>query len=225
MTTKNHRKVQYILIVAGIIIVSILFFSGRNLVTALQSYLQPTVRIPDASVLVVEAWLAPQSLRDAKIEFDSGGYALLVIAGSGPSDQTGSPGSPGSLVNKADACNAANYLIHLGVDSARMIPISVESTHLHHTFSSANAVRRWILSSGRTGTAVNVFTVNTHGRKSWVIYQRTLHGVARVGVISDPTWQCYGEPGKLSQLTRMKVLFKHGFGYLYALVWPLFLVK
>jgi hypothetical protein len=185
--------------------------SGRFLVGLVRRYLQPTVRVPGASVLIVEGWLKPHILRTAKIEFDRGGYGILLTASSD---------EPSADSSEDAAHDAAAYLRSLGIDSSRVIAVPAPRRTTHHSFAAAIAVRHWLLSAGRTGVGVNVFTGNTHGRKSWVVFRRALRGVAEVGIVSQPGWMSNEGRGPRTRTGRMRVLCKHGFGYLYALVWP-----
>jgi hypothetical protein len=212
----NQRKISYTLFVSAIILAVLACLSGRSLVNLVRGYLQPTIRVPGATILVVEAWLAPHILKAAKLEFDRIGYEVLITAASGPVDGTES----NSSINKSTACRAAVFLKNLGVDGAGVVCLTDTSRSQHDTFAEAKAVKDWLTSTKHSGSAVNVFTGNTHGRKSWVAFRRTLKGVATVGIVSHPGWQSNRGLGPQSRIGRIRVLLKHGFGYLYALIWP-----
>ena len=214
---RQQTKIISAFLVSAIVLAVLSCFSGRFLVNLVRGYLEPTIRVPGATILIVEAWLAPHLLKAAKDEFERGGYEVMITAASESDDETG---SDSSRHNRA-AISAAVFLRNLGIDSARILPVlPVTSRSQHNTFAEAKAVKDWLLSTKQTDVAVNVFTANTHGRKSWVVFRRTLRGLAKVGIVSNPGYQIRGGLGPQSRMGRMKILLKHGFGYLYALIWP-----
>ncbi len=63
-----------------------------------EKFLSPTLREPEADVLIVEGWIAGPGIRAAMTEYNEGGYRHLVTTG-GP---TGLKGKMGDGAGKAE---------------------------------------------------------------------------------------------------------------------------
>lgn len=129
-------------------------------------------------VLAVEAWIPGRSLAESMRVFNSGHYQYLVLVG-GP---IGSP-DPGEPTTFPD--RAAQRLEKLGFDPDKLVKINVAAEPAgYRTLSNAAAVARWLARPGNSVCCVDVFTLGTHARKSWVFFRDMLGDRVRVGIIA-----------------------------------------
>jgi hypothetical protein len=128
-------------------------------------------------ILVVEAWIPSQSLREAARIFQSGSYRYLVVVGSqiNPSDNS---------LNYAD--RAADDLERLGLAKDRVVRIATPYRSINRTFATAKAFKQWVLSSAAGTCCIDVYTVGVHARKSWITFRAVLGNTYQVGVIAGP---------------------------------------
>ena len=113
----------------------------------------------------MEEWIPPHALESAAYEFKAKGYCLLVVLGD-----------EGKLV--------VSTLERAGVDGRQIVKIPVEPVLKDRTFAYAVALRNWLLSSGMSGKAVNLFTLGVHARRSWMLFRKELGSDFTFGIIS-----------------------------------------
>jgi len=132
----------------------------------------------EANILVVEGWAPDYALVEAVQEFERGDYALVVASG-GPLER-------GSLVTGYDtyAELAEASLKKLGMKSEDLIAAPAEKVFRNRTFVSAVSVRELLAERAIEITGVNVVSVGTHARRSWIVYTKVLRDTCPVGVIS-----------------------------------------
>jgi hypothetical protein len=94
------------------------------------------------------------------------------------------------VINKYDsyAVYARKRLIAMGVDSSLVIATPGKRTKINRTLTSALAFRNWLDTTRTKVTGVNIFTVGTHARRTWMTYDKILKGKYQVGVISIPDY-------------------------------------
>jgi hypothetical protein len=203
-------------IVIIILFVALSFFIYRISVTALislHSFLSFTRPI-ETKTLVVEGWLFTfDYMMDAVVqEIQKGQYSCIVTTGRSSGFQT-TTGRP-EIKSFAESCKRA--LCERGIDPAIVFAVPAPDHNYNKTYKSACAVKTWLIQNKID--SVNVFTGGTHGRKTYLIYRKTLSPEIQVGIISckiehyDPVywWRSY---------RGIKSTTKFLFGYLYALVW------
>jgi hypothetical protein len=135
-------------------------FYMRNI----HSFLSICKPVP-AQILAVEEWIHPRALESAASEFKDHGYSLLVL-----------PGDEKPWV--------VTTLERAGVDKTKIVTIPFHPARKDRTFASAVAFRNWLLSSGMSGKAINLFTLDAHARRSWMLFRKALGPDFEVGVIS-----------------------------------------
>ncbi|MGF1583797.1 MAG: carbohydrate-binding domain-containing protein [Bacteroidales bacterium] len=86
------------------------------------------------------------------------------------------------LYHETLAEETAWFLSTAGIDSSRVIPLSVPQVRIFRTYSDAVAVSEWLKSSGRTFKTVNIFTVGNHARRSLALYRYALPDSVDVGI-------------------------------------------
>jgi hypothetical protein len=142
-----------------------------------------------ADVLVVEGWLPDYAIEAAAIEFKNGDYQkLITIGGSLPR---------GFYLSKYQnfAELAAATLVAIGVDPDRILIVTELSQSPGRTSSSAANLDRWLATSEQQVSSLNLFTLGTHARRSWLLFRETLEPQISIGIVSaaplnyDPnTW-------------------------------------
>ncbi|MCU0473462.1 MAG: hypothetical protein MUC93_08870 [Bacteroidales bacterium] len=87
---------------------------------------------------------------------------------------------------KSYAQRAREIFISLGIDSSNVISVPGESVKINRTFTSALAVRNWLKTSDIEVKGINIISVDSHSRRTWMTYNKVLHKSFNVGVISLP---------------------------------------
>jgi uncharacterized SAM-binding protein YcdF (DUF218 family) len=141
-----------------------------------ESYLAETYR-SQADILVVEGWIGRAGIRAAVNEFERCGYRYIVASGGLTSgfweDQ------PESYAEMA-----AREMIRLGVSKERIIVATSENTERYRTFESAVAVWQALRDAGINPTALNVFTLGPHARRSALVFAKVNSPGTKIGVIA-----------------------------------------
>jgi hypothetical protein len=168
-----------------------------------------------ANVLVVEAWAwQSASMQEAAKEFIRGRYDIVVTVGVLPERY-----ESGSM-HENPAARAAERLRKLGVDHNSIVILSVPNVKRHRTYTSALAVKQWLIDSETNAMGVNVFTLGAHARKSLVLFGLAFDNDVPVGVIAGVDDKYSPERWWLSIRGVYTVLW-NTVGYLYAEWWPL----
>ncbi|WP_020533987.1 carbohydrate-binding domain-containing protein [Flexithrix dorotheae] len=79
---------------------------------------------------------------------------------------------------------SANYLKYLEIEEDKILAIAAEEKELNRTKSSVMAVKKWLEENTNETTSINVITLGTHSRRSWMIYEKQLSELANVGIIT-----------------------------------------
>jgi DUF218 domain len=133
----------------------------------------------NADILVVEGWLPDYAIQSAVAEFKQGSYhKLITIGGSLPR---------GFYLSeyKTFAELAAATLMALGVDREQLIVVSDPSQSQSRTYSSAVMLNRWISTSELQINALNIYTLGTHARRSWLLFKEVLEPQISVGIVAN----------------------------------------
>jgi hypothetical protein len=168
----------------------------------------------EGNILVVESWFWDSpAIREAMDEFDRGRYDWLVAVGP-----------PLSTAGRDAVASSAELLAdrfrHLGADEARVVALTVPQVTLHQTYTAALAVKHWLRGTGILVKGLNVFTLGTHARKSFVLFGRAFGPDQRLGVIAG-TEHTYNPTSWWLSARGIHVVTRKTIGYLYALFWPL----
>ncbi|MEB3336752.1 MAG: ElyC/SanA/YdcF family protein [Leptolyngbyaceae bacterium] len=140
-------------------------------------FLAVNAAIP-AKVLVVEGWLPDYALEQAIAEFNAGQYQKLIT--------TGIPLERGYYLSryKTLAELGASTLIALGFDPDQLVAVPAPYVERYRTGTSAISVKKWLMASRSTVKSINLFTLGTHARRSWLTFQRVMAPEIAVGVIT-----------------------------------------
>lgn len=165
-----------------------------------EPFLAATHRV-SADVLIVEGWIGGEALRAAADEFENGGYRYVVAAGAFSSNR-----------RFGFAQIAAQALQQSGIPEAQIIVAQAPPVDVQRTFAAAAAARVALENHGIAPRGVNVFTLGTHARRTWVVYDKL--EAAPVGVIGWRTSRDRLTPWWDSS-ERIKELLTESCGYLY----------
>ena len=132
-----------------------------------------------AAVLVVEGWLPDYAIEAAAAEFKHGAYQkLMTIGGAIPRGFYLS-----EYQNFAEL--SAATLIAIGVNPAHILIVADPSQSPGRTASAATILDRWLATSGLQITAINLFTLGTHARRSYLLFKHILAPEIAVGIIAS----------------------------------------
>lgn len=163
-----------------------------------------------ADVLVVEGWIGLDGMHAAKEEFIQGGYRYVVTAGALTSNRW-------NTQRWNYAMESGKLLIRAGISPDQVITAPALETEGQRTFEAALAVRRELEARGLHPTAVNVFTLGAHARRSRLIYAKALPTGIAVGCIA---WvpAVYGTEPWWKSSDRAADLIKETVGYAFELL-------
>jgi hypothetical protein len=161
-----------------------------------------------AEVLVVEGWIGSDGVRAAATEFNQGSYHYVVATG-GVATGKGWGQSGWSYAEGAD-----HELLRSGVPGERIIVAPSKDTETQRTYESAVAVARALEAKGIHPSALNVFTLGPHARRSCSVFAKVLGPRTKVGDVSWIPSDYQGVPWWRSS-DRAKDLLTETAGYLY----------
>ena len=117
-------------------------------------------------------------LQAAADEFAGGAYDLIITCGG--------PLPEGFRISgyASYADFAAAILLKLGFPRGNVVSVPAQPTFRHRTYHSAVAVGKWIAENGGEVSGVNVVTLGTHGRRTWIVFRQVLSPSIPVGVVS-----------------------------------------
>ena len=168
-----------------------------------------------ANVLVVESWVRESAaMQEVADEFNRGKYDVVLTASLLPGAQGSGP------MQENNATHAAEQLRKLGVDAHVIKVLTVPNLDRHRTYTSALAVKHWLVNSQVHAIGINVYTIGAHARKSQVLFRRAFDRSIPIGVIAGTETGYSPERWWLSMRGIYTVLRKT-VGYLYAKWWPL----
>lgn len=158
-----------------------------------EAFLSLTERVP-AKILVVEGWVGPEGIRASKLEFERGGYDLIVTSGGNPD-----PYSEENWQREGwtYAEGAFHQLVRAGVPAERIIAAPAKVTDTARTYESALTVKAALGKLGIVPQSINIFSFGPHARRSKIVYEKACGPATQVGVIawvpraygSGPWWR------------------------------------
>lgn len=98
---------------------------------------------------------------------------------------------------------ARNRLLSLGLDSSLVVAIPGERVRINRTLTSVLAFRDWLKQSDIEIKGINVITMGTHARRTWMTYNKILNNRYDIGIISLPDYlNSFSEKRKLLKTFR-----------------------
>jgi hypothetical protein len=86
------------------------------------------------------------------------------------------------------AQHAGNSLLAMGIDSSLIVSLPGKKVRINRTLTSALAFRDWLKTSGIEVKGINIVTLGTHARRTWMIYNKILDKKYDIGIISLPDY-------------------------------------
>jgi hypothetical protein len=147
------------------------------LVTNLHGFLAKNDPIV-TDVLVVEGWLPDYALAAALCEFRQGKYLQLVTIGG--------PIPHGSYLfsYQTFAELAVATLNALGLEPEYLLAVPDNSTGTSRTYDSATALKEWLPSANLEINSLNLLTLGTHSRRSWLLFNKAFEPHVKIGAIA-----------------------------------------
>jgi hypothetical protein len=87
------------------------------------------------------------------------------------------------------AQHARNSLIAMGLDTSLVVSIPGDKVAINRTLTSALVFRDWLKTSGIDVKGINIVTLGTHARRTWMIYNKILDKKYDIGIISLPDYK------------------------------------
>jgi hypothetical protein len=81
---------------------------------------------------------------------------------------------------------AKNQLFLLGIDSSIIKAVPGKRARINRTLTSALALRDWLKTSKIDIEGINIISMGTHARRTWMTYNRVLNEKYKIGIISMP---------------------------------------
>ena len=81
---------------------------------------------------------------------------------------------------------AKDKLIARGIDSSAIIAVSCQRVRINRTLKSALAVRDWSEKSDIEIKGINIISMGTHSRRTWMTYNKILNEKFHIGIIALP---------------------------------------
>ncbi|MBM4207641.1 MAG: YdcF family protein [Gammaproteobacteria bacterium] len=198
--------------VIGIIILFSLFI----IVTGIYDFLAINRPAAGANILVVEGWLwKSKAMKEAAEIYRQGNYDWLVTVGEPDEGEQKSTNA-----RKSTAELAALRLQEYAIDGWKITQLPVPEVEAHQTYTCALTVRKWLNEKNLKPTAINVFSLGTHARKSLVLFEKALGQSVKVGVYAG-TEDTFVPERWLTTSRGIYVVTRKAMGYLYAVLWPL----
>jgi hypothetical protein len=94
------------------------------------------------------------------------------------------------IVNNFNSCAelARNWLLSKSIDSSLIIAVPGERVSINRTLTSALAFRDWLKTTNIDIKGINIISLGTHARRTWMIYNKILNEKYAIGIISLPDY-------------------------------------
>ena len=155
---------------------SFILFSSHN-------FLAVTDKAPNAKILVVESWMADNSMEQVAKIFNAkdNNYESLWLIG--PRLERGY-----YISEKFKTYNqmAAATLIELGVPKEKIHIAPASKPLRHRTFSAAVNLKKEFKQHGLSSEPFDLVTLNVHARRSWITVKKVFERQDQIGIIALP---------------------------------------
>ncbi|MDJ0734551.1 MAG: ElyC/SanA/YdcF family protein [Nostocaceae cyanobacterium] len=192
-----------------LIAIALMTFAIAFFIAHIQPFLAVTSPIQTADTLVVEGWIPHSDLKQAFAESQRGSYRHIIVTG-GPINkdfhQTG-------YDDFAEL--AAAKLQNMGLKSEKIIAVPSPDVVKDRTYESAINLRHWLEDSNLNIKSINLFTHDTHARRSWIMYNKALVPYLQVGIIASKP-QHYNPQRWWESSTGVRTIINEGLAYIYA---------
>ncbi|MBN3946167.1 MAG: ElyC/SanA/YdcF family protein [Nostoc sp.] len=191
--------------IAIALIAYLIFFA----ITHVHSFLAVTYPIKSAKVLVVEGWLPDYAIEEALTEFKNGSYRQIISTG-------GILGKGSYLTGyKNFAEVSAATFIKLGLEAEKVVAVPTPFVVKDRSYASAAEFHRWLSNSNLQIESINLFSLDVHTRRSWLIFKKLLNPDIKVGIIAAKT-QDYDPEKWWDSSQGVRTIVDEGIAYIYA---------
>ncbi|MEH2374114.1 YdcF family protein [Nostoc sp.] len=191
--------------IAIALIAYLIFFA----ITHVHSFLAVTYPIKSAKVLVVEGWLPDYAIEEALTEFKNGSYRQIISTGG-----ILGKGSYLTAYNNFAEVSAATF-IKLGLEAEKVVAVPTPFVVKDRSYASAAEFHRWLSNSNLQIESINLFSLDVHTRRSWLIFKKLLNPDIKVGIIAAKT-QDYDPEKWWDSSQGVRTILDEGIAYIYA---------
>jgi len=153
---------------------------GIGYLLFIQPFLAVTHRV-NSNVLVVEGWVSNYGLKGAINEYKSGHYQYIFATG-GPMTGMGASSS----VYDTYAYYTADLLHKAGISGSAVQCVPSLFVGRDRTYNSALTLKNWFHDHNMPVQSFNVLTEDTHGRRTWMLFQEAFGKNVQIGIVSVP---------------------------------------
>ena len=191
--------------IAIALIAYLIFFT----ITHVHSFLAVTSPIKSAQALIVEGWLPDYAIEEALAEFQNGSYYQIITTG-------GTLGKGSYLTGyKNFAEVTAATFIKLGLETEKVVAVPTPFVVKDRSYASAAEFYRWLSNSNLQIESINLFSLDVHTRRSWLIFKKLLNPSIKVGVIAAKT-QDYDPEKWWASSQGVRTIIDEAIAYIYA---------
>tara|TARA_Y100000588_G_scaffold165341_1_gene179364 strand:+ start:315 stop:968 length:654 start_codon:yes stop_codon:yes gene_type:complete len=161
------------------------------------------------SIMVVEGWLPDYALKVAVADFRMGDYELLIT--------TGGPLGKGAYLaeyqNYADLMAAT--LTAKGFNKSKIVSIPAPTVRKDRTYATAVKVRQWLSKNKPSVSAIDVYSLGPHARRTRLLFDAAMGRDIRVGIISVAS-KDYEADGWWRSSDGVRTVLSETIAYIYA---------
>ncbi|WP_392534815.1 ElyC/SanA/YdcF family protein [Nostoc sp. C117] len=183
----------------------LIFFS----ITHVQSYLAVTSPIKSAEILLVEGWMPDFAIEEALTEFQKGSYRQIITTGGSIEK-----GTYLSEYKNFAEISAATFK-KLGLEPEKVIAVPTPTVVKDRSYASAVEFHRWLCNSNLKVKSINLFSLDAHTRRSWLIFKKLLNPDIQVGAIAAKTYE-YDAKKWWSSSQGVRTILDEAIAYIYA---------
>jgi len=194
-----------------LVTIGILVAIGITLILSSRSFLAVTKPVPAASMLVVESWMADNSMEEIArmINADNSPYQSLWL--TGPILDRGFH-LPGNFKTYSEM--SAATLKALGVPAAKIHVIPAAESQRHRTFAAAQKLKEELDRRNIRPGSFDLATLDVHARRSRLVMEKVFGEKTHIGIIAlSPT--NYDPQRWISSSAGMKITLTELIAYLY----------
>ncbi len=194
-----------------LVTIGILIAIGITLILSSRSFLAVTKPVPAASMLVVESWMADNSMEEIArmINDDNSPYQSLWL--TGPILDRGFHLS-GNFKTYSEM--SAATLKALGVPAAKIHVIPSAESQRHRTFAAAQKLKEELDRTNIRPGSFDLATLDVHARRSRLVMEKVFGEETQIGIIAlSPT--NYDPQRWISSSAGMKITLTELIAYLY----------
>jgi len=154
----------------------VLAIAGTVFIRGIYGFLASQHPLP-GGILLVEGWSSDYVIEAAVDEFHRNHYDAICLAG-GPIEW-----GHALREQKTFADYAKATLLKMGLPAEVLHSVPAPAVERDRSYTSALSLRKWLKDRGAVGAKVNIIGNGPHSRRTWLLYEKALKGVAEVGII------------------------------------------